>query len=153
MVDVRDETKIQLAFQRVQIYNPMSWILRLRCGKYIHVELIFPEPYIYVTNSFSSRITGPRFKKIKYNNRYWDFVTLDKKYQDDILLIRERCFSIVKVLPKYDFVGAVFEAGYDIPLEIRERWYCSELIAYILGIKKYGVDPVELFYILTKLKC
>ncbi len=128
----------------------MDWFLEKRIGKYIHVELIFPEPLIYMESSFSSRgrvkhldniKRGVHFAKLDYDEN-WDFLSFNVS-QKDALKIRKTAQSIVGA--KYDNIGAIFWAAYDIPIERKSRWWCSEAIAHCLGIEKYRLTPVELY--------
>jgi hypothetical protein len=151
---MRDESKLQLAFRK-----PVSLIDRLmaqRVGKYIHVELIFPEPYVYGRTSFSSRgkksskqnrRKGVSFVRIEYSHpERWDFYTLPH-YQSDIkiTLIRDRCLQIAKTNAKYDAIGAVLWAGFDVPVEEKTKWWCSEVIAWVLYCIPYRITPLELY--------
>ena len=120
---MRDLNKLQLAFRKPQKSKLMDKIIAWRVGKYIHVELVFPEPYVYGRNSFSSRgknsgkqnrRKGVSFAKINYSHpERWDFFSLPEKLQNevDIKLIRDRCLKIAKTNAKYDTIGAVLWAG------------------------------------------
>lgn len=153
---MREKDKLQLAFRIPNLWNPMDMFLAWKIGRYIHVELVFPEEYIKGKNSFSSRgrrnPTGCKFRKINYKNKLikWDFITLFKKYQDNILQIRENCLSVVSMAPEYDYIGAIFNAGLGVDVNDKKKYWCSEVVAIVLGLTNYELTPVELYEYFVK---
>lgn len=152
MNNIRHSDLLQLAFRIPNKWNPLDLFLKWKIGKYIHVELVFPDKYIKGRTSFSSRgrsrIKGCRFKKINYNNFIkWQFFTLPIEYQTEetILKIRQICLDVVKDKPEYDYVGAILNAGLGLDINDRKKYWCSEIIASVLGLENCEVTPVELY--------
>ena len=154
----RNVNKLQVAFRVSQRWNPIDRFLKYIIGELIHVELVFPTNWVPGRNSFSSRgrapIKGVRFKRINYNSRRnkkrYIFIDIPNKYevlekQYDIQNVRENCLSLVRSKPDYDTLGAIFYAGMGIKVDKEEDFWCSEVVAYVLGIVDYKLTPEELY--------
>lgn len=112
-------------------------------SRYSHVELII-DGWCY---SASGRDHGVRKKKIPNINTSgrWDVY--------DVLIDKEFALNLFKALEGkgYDYLGIV---RYVLPFvpESQDRWYCSELIAAMMGASNDNQSPQDLFVneVLTK---
>lgn len=128
-------------------------------GKYSHVELIFPD-WVLEGNGqknkwFSSRgMDDPRgvaFKNIKMSHpERWDLFELTR---DRSSIIESYYAALRLVGSDYDLKGILSYFG---PLwtirkalnrrrDVQEDWWCSEVVAFVLGLSDYKLSPVELF--------
>ena len=113
-------------------------------SSYCHVEIKFSNG-----DSWSSvdGEGGVRFKKIAYSHPYrWEFVEipidkLPKKYKNEQELY-EDCKTIKG---HYDWIGIALNEGIPLGIEDKTKWYCSEVIAFALGLKKYSISPGSLY--------
>lgn len=98
-------------------------------GPYSHVEMVFPDGECF---SSSPRDGGVRFKKINRSNK-WSSIKLSIDYNENI---RKDCEKYVG-LP-YDWYGCMgLTLGFS-RIEEKNKWYCSEICAFILN--KYGAE-------------
>jgi uncharacterized protein YycO len=124
------------------IYGGVSdWLIMLRTlGAYSHVELVFSDG---VSFSSSAADGGVRFKNIDYSDEYrWTFIPLNVTKEVESI-IRETCNK--EVGKPYDWVGILFDQLFKFNTQDNNAWWCSELIGYVLGYKRYRVSPSTLF--------
>jgi hypothetical protein len=121
---------------------------------YCHVELIFSDGL-----SYSADEQGTRFKKIDYSHperwNIFDFKSEDfvnprtgKKYTSEIEM-RVLAEKIAKTENDgYDWDNIFIHEGLNLPSIKNNKWYCSEIDAYIMGfgiiIKNFALNPGEL---------
>jgi len=147
--------KIALYKGRKRLFNKLvAWWTR---GPYSHVELVLDDG-ISISSSFMDG--GVRKKRIDFDLSNWDFIELglesdwfsdriDKRlaYEQSI---RDRIFNIKGKL--YDVLGI---AGFVIRRigEDRNKMFCSEAVAYILGFDDpWRFDPNTLASALKAIK-
>jgi hypothetical protein len=121
-------------------WNLFSWAIRTWTrGKYSHVELIFSD-----NMSFSSRKDGVRFEKIDYKKHpeRWDIFPLALGPTDEEVIrahARKHCGQ------KYDWVGIVLDRVFGTSIHGEKQWWCSEIVAHVLGIEPEMIDPTQLY--------
>jgi hypothetical protein len=117
-------------------------------GKFSHVELVFPHYYLPTGNSFSSsgEDGGVRYKDIDYtkNSDRWQFIQFAVT-GDEMVDIKNLCDK--EVNKKYDFIGILgfFLLGSQESIQDKNKWWCSEIVGYVLGIRPFRVSPNKLF--------
>ncbi len=136
-------------------YNPIDVGLSIALGsRYIHSELRFDNSFSWTHNSFSSRgrvrnveiktrtkrrdKKGVHFAKVNYNKGCWLYTTIPV-HRHQAELIHNRALGIVG--RGYDSAGAVFGCGFDLPVDHRDKYWCSEAIVYAL--KKELSIPID----------
>jgi hypothetical protein len=104
-------------------------------SRYSHCELVIND----ICYSSSGRDGGVRKKHIPdlYTSDHWDIFNID--YSEDLAL---KVYTTNKSA-KYDYLGV---ARYVFPFisNIKNRWYCSEIVAVMLGLSKEQT-PQDLF--------
>lgn len=97
----------------------ISW---LTFGPYSHCELVL-EDGLCIS---STPEEGVRCKKIEFDEKKWDFISWEESsFKDD--LVFESAYELVG--EPYDWRGVYFPYGL---FQDSKKWYCSELIAYLL---------------------
>jgi hypothetical protein len=115
-----------------------------------HVEISFSNGYSW--SSDSER--GVRFKRISYSHRdWWFFVRWDLDnpnftQYDNEQALHGKCKEYVGM--GYDFLGCLGEALDNNNMQDKNRLYCSEAVAYVMGIKPAQIKPSELMDILRR---
>lgn len=102
-------------------------------GKYSHCELVLPIEGKWASFSSSFRDGGVRFKEIDYTTGNWDFIELDRTYEE-IIKIQAR-FELVEGC-KYDWPALgkfIFKKYW--PIDIRWWFFCSEIVAMLLKLE------------------
>lgn len=115
---------------------------------YSHVELVFDQIYDnekdgYICFSSSPREGEVRFKYINpHINDHWVIVDLDYSKEDE-QRVYSRCFEFVGA--KYDYYGILFwYVFFWVKKQHDDRWWCSEIVSYLLDLEKYRKTPNEL---------
>lgn len=105
-----------------------------------HVELIFSNGLSF---SSSPRDGGTRFKWIEYDINQWEFLSIDSPYSE------EEIYNAAVVLDdlEYDYLGLFLHEFLPLNIDNQKRWWCSEIICYLLGIKNYKISPNYLYYL------
>lgn len=91
-----------------------------------HCELLFSDG--------KSLIVTPKYLGIglkSYNFYNWALVPIPGIDEETEIDIREKCESILAKKPKYDYLGAI-SGFFGSKKEKSDKWFCSELIAYLL---------------------
>ena len=128
---------ITLATRAAKWYNPIdSFLSAMLRSKYIHSELIFDNNY----KSFSSRgrikgivpkKKGVSFAQVEYGRGDWIYTKIGEvKMPEHESMVLSRCNEIKG--KKYDMPGAMFNAGFRLPIDKADRFWCSEACAYAL---------------------
>jgi len=142
---------IYLVTRVTKWYNLLDMVLAyVLKSKYIHSELYFPDKKNKKQRSFSSRgrtkNMTPRFKGVNFahvnykkGKWVWNEILVSYYSYNDIM---HRCYNIVG--KGYDIAGAVGNCGFGLPIDDREKFWCSEAIAYVLGLKYDNLTPREL---------
>ena len=135
---------MKLALYRSVAGDKLDTIIDLFSGRYgySHVELIFDN----VDGSWfssSPRDGACRFKNIVPKEKHWVIVDLP-----EIDYIQEvNIYSLAKCLvgDKYDYYGILFwYVFFWVKKQKDKNWWCSEVVAYLLGHVDYRVTPNEL---------
>jgi len=140
-----------------------SWlgrmIKRVLDEPFPHVELVLPKEGTidqFPGKSFSSRGSekskrrggvgkGVKWKKINYSHRErWIIIRLPGyKTLEQIKALKDECQKFIG--KKYDYLGALAWCGLKKRAEWAHRWWCSEVIARVIGVKPWRLTPFELY--------
>lgn len=98
---------------------------------YSHAEMILPDnlSWISISPSFNSKIM--RRINLDMDKSQWDFVGIDITEEQYAVILD--FFEETKG-QRYDWVGMLLSQFLPCRIKHRERWYCSEWIAYALRI-------------------
>ena len=124
-------------------------------GKYIHVELLFSNGESFSSRGRNSKIPGRSkgvgFATINYSHpeRWKVYNFINSKLEKALY---SECERLSKLNLKYDYVGAIFQAGMQFTgLENKKKFYCNEVIAFVidkilepLNMKKAVKSPLHL---------
>lgn len=117
----------------------VSWYTK---SPYSHCELVFSNGDFL---SSSKRDGGVRYTNID-NLERWDIYELqDSKYSEDLIRLIVRQY----LGQKYDIIGAI-GSGFNIDLSDKNKKFCSNLCAILLGIEETNITPHELYEIISK---
>lgn len=117
----------------------VSWYTK---SPYSHCELVFSNGDFL---SSSKRDGGVRYTNID-NLERWDIYELqDSKYSEDLIRLIVRQY----LGQKYDIIGAIGSA-FNIDLSDKNKKFCSNLCAILLGIEETNITPHELYEIILK---
>jgi hypothetical protein len=123
--------KVKVAFYKAK-GNWQNRIVRWWTGSpYSHAELVMPDNYTWI--SISPFLTGEVAKRTKtdFDLDKWDFVSLEiDESQKEIIL---DFFEETKEC-KYDWIGMILSQFLPFNIKRKNKWYCSEWIAYALRI-------------------
>lgn len=135
---------MKLAFYKAKKGNWLDKTINLWTGNYgySHVELIFDN--VKTTNadvslcfSASPREGNVRFKYIELDDKWvvMDFDISDK--EEKILYAKSLKYNHAK----YDYLGIFFWFVLPIKKQFENKWWCSEIISYLLGVKNFRICP------------
>ena len=100
-------------------------------SNYSHAELIMPDGQTWIGISpFKGSILCSKEKK-HYSNLEWD--TIDLEITEEQLHVINEFYESTKG-SSYDWVGMLLSQCQPYHIKQKERWYCSEWIAYALRI-------------------
>ena len=123
--------KISVAFYKKQdswFHKIVSWWTK---SPYIHAGLTIPEKNIWISISpFLNSKVSARTKE-DASPEEWDFIDFDiteEQYETILDFYNETKGC------KYDWIGMILSQFLPFVIKRRERWYCSEWIAYALRI-------------------
>lgn len=112
-------------------------------SEFSHVEFLLQDNQngTAVVASSSPLDGGVRIRTIQYNESDWVFVRTHGDYEKIKTWFEENKGR------KYDWAGALGFAG---PFsEDKEKWFCSEVIAYLLGLEEpWRFNPGSLYAVL-----
>lgn len=123
--------KIIVAFYKGE-GNIFNGVVRWWTGSiYSHAEIILPDGYTWIGISPFLKSKVDSRKKIVVDYNEWDFIELD--------ITPEQYNIIMEFLEDtkgqgYDWVGMLLSQFLPCKIKHRNRWYCSEWIAYALRI-------------------
>lgn len=137
--------------------NPKATALdRLICfftkSAYSHVELVYDLDHKTMRAkawSSSPQDGGVRKASIHLHPQRWEVYTLEGVYTTEQL----HEWFVAQEGKKYDWLGAV-GAKFKVFKQHRNKWFCSEIIASYLGLKRpHRMSPIKLYHHLSpKLK-
>jgi len=123
--------KVKIAFYK----EKAGWIDRVirwwTKSPYSHVEMVMPDNYTWM--GISPFLTGQVDKRTKtdFDPEKWDFVSLEiNELQHEII---QDFFTETKGC-KYDWIGMLLSQCLPFHIKRKNKWYCSEWIAYALRI-------------------
>ncbi len=123
--------KVKVAFYK----GPGNWkhkIIRWWTkSPYSHAELIMPDNYTWI--SISPLLHAEVSKRIKtdFDLDNWDFLSLEiNESQHEVI----QDFYEETKGSGYDWIGMILSQFLSCRIKYRQRWYCSEWIAYALRI-------------------
>ena len=114
-----------------------------------HVELVFSNGDSFSSSSFDD---GARFKKIDYQKHpeRWKIFEIDpfggRNVEAEEQVLKYFCQDYVG--KKYDFWGVIWYFGFNKRkdrLQNNNKWWCSEIIAWVLGETSFRISPYELY--------
>lgn len=116
---------------------------------YSHVELAFDRIDLNHNRGYLCFSSSPRDKKTRFtyiNNKtnHWEIIDLSKEYKlEQEREIYGKCFDLVGA--KYDYYGILFWYVFSfIKKQKDNQWWCSEVVAYLLGFSDFRKHPNEL---------
>ena len=98
---------------------------------YSHAELVLPDGYTWIGISPFLKSKVDKRIKIELNPHEWDFVTIGVS-EEQISIIME--FFEDTRGQGYDWIGMLASQFLPFRIKHRNRWYCSEWIAYALTL-------------------
>lgn len=100
-------------------------------SEYSHAELIMPDgiTWIGISPFKTSRLQA--IYKLDYDPKEWDFVSIEISAEQ--LSIVNEFFEFTKG-SHYDWVGMILSQLLPYNIKRKNKWYCSEWIAYALRI-------------------
>jgi len=122
---------IKVAFYKAE----GDWINRIvrwwTKSNYSHAELIMPDGLTWIGISpFKGSLLRAKEKRY-FSTLEWDFVEIEVT-EEQIYVINE-FYESTKGAP-YDWVGMLLSQCLPFHIKQKEKWYCSEWIAYALRI-------------------
>ena len=98
---------------------------------YSHAELIMPDNYTWI--SISPLLTSTVSSRIKtdFDLQKWDFIEFEITQEQHNVLMD--FFDDTKGC-KYDWIGMIMSQLIPYSIKRKNKWYCSEWIAYALRI-------------------
>jgi len=123
--------KIKIAFYKGEGTWTNSIVRWWTKSVYSHAELILPDGVTWV--GISPFLNSAVTKRIvlEYNRKKWDLLEIDiTKEQYELIM---QFFEDTKG-QGYDWTGMLLSQFLPCKIKHRERWYCSEWIAYALRI-------------------
>lgn len=132
---------MKIAFYKAEHGNWIDKVVSIATdSKYSHCELIFSDGEFL---SSSKRDGGVRYMYI--NNTYkWDIFDIATTRSERLIRILAQPY----INQKYDTIGAIGSA-FNIDISNKNKKYCSQLCAILLGINKTTITPEELFKFLV----
>ena len=100
-------------------------------SKYSHAELIMPDELTWVGISpFKGSVLRSKERKF-YSELEWDFIKLT--VSEEQLSVINEFYNSTKG-SSYDWIGMLLSQFLPFHIKQKEKWYCSEWIAYALRI-------------------
>jgi hypothetical protein len=119
---------------RIAFYKGVDcWHNRLiswwTASPYSHAELVLPDNITWISISPFVNCKVTARPKLTYNKNEWDFLTFEvtQKQYHTILKFYEQTAGC-----RYDWIGMFLSQFVPFHIKQRNRWYCSEWIAYAL---------------------
>lgn len=136
---------MKLAFYKSANGDTLDSLIDLWSGRYgySHVELVFDRISTDTSKgnlcfSSSPREGKCRFKNIHLTNKHWCVIDIScSKIEEEQFY--GKCFQFVN--SKYDYYGIFFWYLFPLKKENPKKWWCSEIVSYVLNHKKYHVTP------------
>ena len=107
-------------------------------SKYSHAELIMPDgkTWISISPFLTSRVSA-RCRDVIENPEMWDYLTFDLNWRQPVQ--EYQASQLQKFISettgcKYDWIGMLLSQFGPFLIKRRDRWYCSEWIAYALRL-------------------
>ena len=100
-------------------------------SKYSHAELVMPDGTTWIGISPSKGSALRSKEKKHYSELEWDFI--DIKVTEEQLQVINEFYESTKD-SSYDWVGMLLSQCLPFHIKQKEKWYCSEWIAYALRI-------------------
>jgi len=131
---------ITLAFKKYDIKPSFSDKLLDKAIKswtkspYFHCEIIINDDWISSSPEAGS-VYRNKLKELKSN---YDYITIEVDGRKNKKVQK---FIDSQLGKKYDYFGIFFSQIIDVELDNKNKWFCSEIVAYIL--KMYGVNLEE----------
>lgn len=141
---------MQLAFYKANSTFTDKIIGWATKSPYTHVELVVePIPYIehldrteyrYLCIGSSGRDGGVREKIIDLDSEKWEIVDCPWINETHLMLLK------IQLGKKYDMKGIIFSQMLSLSRHKKNRWFCSELIAWGLKLNNpQRVSPGDLY--------
>lgn len=115
---------------------------------YSHVELAFDKIYDDPKNGYICFSSSPREGKVRFKyinphvNDHWEIIDLNHTLEEE-----QRIYSgsFEYLNAKYDYYGIMFwYVFFWVKKQHDDKWWCSEIVSYLLGFDKYRKTPNEL---------
>ena len=149
---------IKIAFYKAK-GNWVDKLIRLWTRSiYSHCELVINDEDELLWISSSPRDGGVRIlQNPSMNPNNWDYITIPNTNSTDIQLINKLTAS--QLGKKYDWLGIFFTQFLPLNIQNPNRWFCSEIVTYLLKESLLSIknkpswySPGELYIELLKLQ-
>ncbi len=114
-------------------------------SRFAHCELIFSDGMSFSAGKGRDEGKEVGFKKINYSHpERWVFIDLKiTKIQE--AKIRTNAEKIQADNDGYDVIGILFNELIPLDIENKNKYYCSEVLAILLGVKFNTITPQDLY--------
>lgn len=142
---------MKLMLYKANCGNWIDKIINLGTGNYgySHVELAFDKIDKNHNRGYLCYSSSPREGKVRFTyidndkTNHWVVIDLPQFSLEDERRIYSKCFDYLNA--KYDVFGIIFWYVFSFVKKQRDNeWWCSEIVAYLLGLKDYRKNPNEL---------
>lgn len=132
-----------LAFYKAQ-GNYQDKLIRFRTmSPYSHVELVIDR----LCYSSSPRDGGVRKKIIELEPNKWDLVAVPWLQSSQALRVFEKYSG-----SEYDLLGVLVGQLFNAPIHDRDKCFCSELVAEMLGFEQpWRYSPASLYLVVNEI--
>lgn len=139
---------MKVAFYIAEYGNFYDKLISIWTGSiFSHCELIFSDGEAF---SASPMFKGTRFIcSKKFNKKHWIFLDLDISMDQENEI---RYKSTQLLYTKYDWVGIFLSQVLPFKIQDEQKWWCSEICAYLLGLKNKNLSPKQLLLELNRNK-
>ncbi len=131
---------MKLAFYKASKGTLLDTAINIWTGGYgySHVELVFSDGMSF---SSSPREGEVRLKKIDFDPDKWEFCDL-RNYDMDEARVRAQAENFVG--RDYDWKGIFLWFVLSIKKQDNSKWWCSEIIAFLLKWQNFRISPNKL---------
>jgi hypothetical protein len=133
------EQPFALAFYKACKGNWKDWAINIWTGLhgYSHCEIMFTDGQCF---SASPREDSCRFKEISdiQTSGKWTIVPLSTSIYNEALI---RTAAQEHIGKKYDWLGIFLHEFLPLNVDDNDKWWCSEICAFLLKQRDYKVSP------------
>ena len=124
----------------------LSLAIKLRTfGRFSHVECLMPDGYSYTSTLDGANGVTRRLIDYKEHPERWTAVKVPKTEREIAQIYHNFQYEIGK---GYDLKAILFTELFKFGKQNDNKWYCSELCAYLHGAKKFRISPNKFYKLL-----